>query len=60
MSKKTLILKSPLSGRYYATKAYKIIDKEKGHVEITGNKDDVTDQIQDYIDRAITDYKLGS
>jgi len=45
-TKPLLILRSPLSLRYYATRAYKVIDEEKGHIEVTGKKEDVTEQIE--------------
>jgi hypothetical protein len=34
---------SPLTNKVYASSAYKIIDGEKGHIQITGKKYDVTD-----------------
>jgi acyl-coenzyme A synthetase/AMP-(fatty) acid ligase len=48
-TKPLLILRSPLSLRYYATRAYKVIDEEKGHIEVTGRKDDVTEQIEEIV-----------
>ena len=45
--KPTLILKSPLSGRYFATRAYK---QEGQYITVTGKKEDVTEQVQEFID----------
>jgi hypothetical protein len=47
--KPLLILESPLSGRFIATRAYRWIDKEKGQLLVTGHKEDVTDQIESII-----------
>ena len=58
MSKPILILRSPLSRRYYATKAYKWEDKEKGILTVTGKQEDVTDQIEKYIEDAIKERGL--
>jgi hypothetical protein len=46
MTKPIQIFKAPLSGCYYVTRAYKILDADKGHFQVTGQKEDVTDQIE--------------
>jgi hypothetical protein len=45
-TKQILILESPLTGRFYATRNYKI---KNGYIECTGQKDDVTDQVENII-----------
>lgn len=54
------IFQSPFSERYYATRAYKIINAEKGLFEVTGQKDDVTDEIKAIIEREIAKRNQGS
>jgi len=49
--KKLLILESPFSGLIYATRSYKVIDEKKGHIMVTGHKDDVTEQVEAIIKR---------
>jgi hypothetical protein len=49
MSKPIRIFFSPLSRRFYATRAYKEISP--GVVEVTGDKFDVTDDIADIVER---------
>jgi len=41
--KPLMILESPLTGKFYATRAYK---KHENYVECTGQKEDVTEQIE--------------
>lgn len=43
MSNKPLILKSPVTERYYFVRAYNTTNT--GHILVTGKKEDVTEQI---------------
>ncbi|MGG7581736.1 hypothetical protein [Rhizobium sp. Nf11,1] len=49
MTKPMHIFKAALSGRYYATRSYKVHNAEKGLYEVTGAKEDVTEQIMTII-----------
>jgi hypothetical protein len=48
--KKPLILQSPLTKNWYFVRSYKVIDEEKGIVEVTGKKEDITEQMLDILD----------
>lgn len=50
--KKLLIMKAGMSGRYYATRSYKVINAYKGLYQVTGQKEDVTEQIEALIAEA--------
>jgi hypothetical protein len=47
--KKPIIVKSQLTGAWYLVRSYKVIDAEKGHILVTGKKEDITDQINDIL-----------
>ena len=53
MPKPLHIFKGAMSGRYYATRSYKVHNAEKGLFEVTGQKEDVTDQIEAIIAAAM-------
>ncbi len=54
------ILHSDLTGKYYATKSYKWINEEKGHLLITGKKEDVTEEIESIVSKRITQHEQGA
>ena len=48
--KPLMIFQSPITKRWYATKAYKEMDE--GKFVCTGKKEDITDQIETIIEQA--------
>lgn len=53
MSKPLMILESPLTGKIYATKAWKYTDESKGHIVVTGKKEDITEQVESIIKKRL-------
>lgn len=51
--KPLIIVQSPITKKYYATRAYKVIDAEKGIYEITGKKEDITYQVNQIAQREL-------
>jgi len=47
MANKPMILKSPLTDRWYFVRAYK--DLGNGVIEVTGKKEDITEQMQNIL-----------
>ena len=53
--KQLLIIKTPFTEKYFATRAYKELDD--GRIMVTGKKEDVTEQIEGIVEEQYEDLK---